>query len=74
LHEGTLCCAFGRQRKTEKTPRRSPQVILNLTKGGKGKEGKVGLWKVESRDELQGDFIKGGKGTLLNGVTTQGKG
>jgi hypothetical protein len=49
-------------------------VRLSLTKGGKGKEGKVGSWKVESPDELQGEFIKGGKGTSLGGVTRKAKG
>ena len=51
---------------TEKTLQRSHQVILSITKGGKGKEGKVGLWKVELPDEIQDKLIKkGGKGTSL---------
>jgi hypothetical protein len=50
---------------TKKKPQRSLQVRLSLTKGGKGKEEKVGSWKVESPDEIQGEFIKGGKGTFL---------
>jgi hypothetical protein len=59
---------------TENTPQRSHQVRLNHTKGGKGKEGMVGSWKVELLDEIQRDFIKGGYGTLFNGVSRQVKG
>jgi hypothetical protein len=31
----------------------------------RGKEGKVGSWKVESSDKLQEKLIKGGKGNVL---------
>jgi hypothetical protein len=34
----------------------------------RGKEGKVGSWKVDSLDKLQGKPIKGGKGNVLQWI------
>jgi hypothetical protein len=42
----------------------SPGEIKSHQRRERGKEGKVGSWKVESPDKLQGKLIKGGKGNI----------
>jgi hypothetical protein len=43
----------------------SPGEIKSHQRRESGKEGKVGLWKVESPDKLQAKLIKGGKWNVL---------
>jgi hypothetical protein len=41
----------------------SPDELKAHQRMEKGKQGKVGSWKVESLDEPQEELIKGGRGT-----------
>jgi hypothetical protein len=47
---------------------KSPCQIKSHQRRERGKEGKVGSWKVESLEKLQGKVIKGGKGNFLQWI------
>jgi hypothetical protein len=58
---------------TEKTPQRSCQVRLSLTKGGKGK-GERWVWKVESQMNFKESSSRVERERSLGGVVRKAKG